>query len=149
MSLLAVSPAPVRSTPLPVTLAAMRRSTRAVLRSPTLLVAPVAQSLFFLLIYSGQLSAVGSGYLAGGSFISFLLPLILLTGVATGAGARAPSSCRTSPAATSTDSGWPTARPPRSSSVPSSPHSSPSPSNYSSPWPEPHSSVTGLKAGRA
>ncbi|MEU6072648.1 ABC transporter permease [Micromonospora sp. NPDC047074] len=87
MSLLTVSPAPARSAPLPVTLAAMRRSTRAVLRSPTLLVTPVAQSLFFLLIYSGQLSAVGSGYLAGGSFVSFLLPLILLTGVATGAGA--------------------------------------------------------------
>ncbi|MFF5054480.1 ABC transporter permease [Micromonospora sp. NPDC000663] len=84
MTLLAVSPAPARGAA--VTVAATRRSTRAVLRSPALLVAPVAQSLFFLLIYSGQLSTVGSGYLAGGSFISFLLPLILLTGVATGAG---------------------------------------------------------------
>lgn len=87
MSSPAVSLVPVRSPALPVTLAAIRRSTRAVLRSPALLVAPVAQSLFFLLVYSGQLSSVGSSYLAGDSFIAFLLPLILLTGVATGAGA--------------------------------------------------------------
>ncbi|RUL92176.1 ABC transporter permease [Verrucosispora sp. FIM060022] len=76
-----------RRTPTPVVLAAVRRSTRAVLRSPALLVAPVAQSLFFLLVYAGQLSTVGSSYLPGTGFIAFLLPLILLTGVATGAGA--------------------------------------------------------------
>lgn len=70
-----------------VTLAAIRRSTRAVLRSPALLVSPLAQSLFFLLVYTGQLGTVGESYLPGGSFIAFLLPLILLTGVATGAGA--------------------------------------------------------------
>ncbi|WP_053651600.1 ABC transporter permease [Micromonospora sp. NRRL B-16802] len=86
MSLLDVSLVPTRRTALPIAVAATRRSTRVVLRSPALLVAPIAQSLFFLLIYSGQLSTVGSGYLAGGSFISFLLPLILLTGVATAAG---------------------------------------------------------------
>ena len=78
---------PVGGAPLRVTLAAAQRSTLSVLRSPALLITPVAQSLFFLLIYAGQLGAVGSSYLAGGSFISFLLPLILLTGVATGAGA--------------------------------------------------------------
>ncbi|MGI5270429.1 hypothetical protein ACQEUU_14845 [Nonomuraea sp. CA-218870] len=72
---------------LPVTLAAIGRSTRAILRSPALLIAPLAQALFFLVVYAGQLGAVGSGYLAGGSFIAFLLPLILLTGAATGAGA--------------------------------------------------------------
>jgi len=72
---------------LPVTLAAVRRSTRTLLRSPALLVSPVAQSLFFLLVYAGQLGTVGSTYVPGGSFIAFLLPLILLTGVATGAGA--------------------------------------------------------------
>ncbi|MFG1778487.1 ABC transporter permease [Micromonospora sp. NPDC049051] len=87
MALPAVPLAPARSAAIPVTVAAIRRSTRVVLRSPALLVAPVAQSLFFLLVYSGQLGTVGSNYLAGGSFISFLLPLILLTGVATGAGA--------------------------------------------------------------
>lgn len=87
MALHTVSLAPARSTALPVTIAATRRSTRAVLRSPALVITPVAQSLFFLLIYSGQLSTVGSSYLPGGSFIAFLLPLILLTGVATGAGA--------------------------------------------------------------
>lgn len=78
---------PPRHFPAPVVLAAIRRSTRAVLRTPALLVAPVAQSLFFLLVYAGQLDAVGSTYLDGTSFIAFLLPLILLTGVATGAGA--------------------------------------------------------------
>ncbi|MEV6693545.1 ABC transporter permease [Micromonospora sp. NPDC051196] len=76
-----------RRSPAPVVLAAVRRSTRAVLRSPALLIAPVAQSLFFLLVYAGQLTTVGSSYLGGTSFITFLLPLILLTGVATGAGA--------------------------------------------------------------
>ncbi|GAA0832440.1 ABC transporter permease [Streptosporangium amethystogenes subsp. fukuiense] len=69
-----------------VTAAATRRSLRAVFRSPALLISPLAQSLFFLLIYSGQLSNVGAGYLGDQTFIAFLLPLILLTGVATGAG---------------------------------------------------------------
>lgn len=82
--------APSRHAPRPATpavmLAAIGRSTRIIFRSPALLVAPVAQSLFFLLVYAGQLSTVGSTYLAGTSFIAFLLPLILLTGVATGAG---------------------------------------------------------------
>ncbi|BCJ69648.1 ABC transporter permease [Polymorphospora rubra] len=87
MTVPAVSIVPVPGAAVPVTLAAARRSTRMVLRSPALLIAPIAQSLFFLLVYAGQLSTVGSGYLAGASFISFLLPLILLTGVATGAGA--------------------------------------------------------------
>ncbi|MFI6708873.1 ABC transporter permease [Nonomuraea sp. NPDC050478] len=72
---------------LPVTLAAIGRSTRMILRSPALLIAPLAQSLFFLVVYAGQLGAVGGGYLPGGSFIAFLLPLILLTGAATSAGA--------------------------------------------------------------
>ncbi|MGC4895288.1 ABC transporter permease [Micromonospora sp. DT31] len=78
---------PPRHSPAPVVLAAIGRSTRAVLRTPALLVAPVAQSLFFLLVYAGQLDAVGSTYLDGTGFVAFLLPLILLTGVATGAGA--------------------------------------------------------------
>ena len=82
------TPAPVlRRATVPVTLAAVRRSTRTLLRSPALLVSPVAQSLFFLLVYAGQLGTVGSTYVPGGSFIAFLLPLILLTGAATGAGA--------------------------------------------------------------
>ena len=87
MAISAVSLAPTRSAALPVAVTAIGRSTRVVLRSPVLLITPVAQSLFVLLIYAGQLSTVGSSYLAGGSVISFLLPLILLTGVATGAGA--------------------------------------------------------------
>lgn len=85
-ALATTSPHPSRSGTLTVSPAAIRRSTRLVLRSPSLLVAPVAQSLFFLLVYAGQLSTVGSSYLTGTSFIAFLLPLILLTGVATGAG---------------------------------------------------------------
>lgn len=91
MTALMPAVAPPRRSPAPmllaaVVLAAIGRSTRAVLRSPALLVAPVAQSLFFLLVYSGQLDTVGRSYLNGASFIAFLLPLILLTGVATGAG---------------------------------------------------------------
>ncbi|GAA2735115.1 ABC transporter permease [Actinocorallia aurantiaca] len=76
-----------RTGALPVTVAATARALRTVFRSPALLISPLAQSLFFLLIYSGQLSNVGAGYLDGQAFIAFLLPLILLTGVATGAGA--------------------------------------------------------------
>jgi ABC-2 type transport system permease protein len=70
-----------------VTATATRRSLRAVFRSPALLIGPIAQSLFFLLVYAGQLGNVGSSYLDDRTFIAFLLPLILLTGVATGAGA--------------------------------------------------------------
>lgn len=73
--------------PITVVAAATIRSLRTLLRSPALLIGPLAQSLFFLLVYTGQLSAVGESYLPGGSFIAFLLPLILVTGVATGAGA--------------------------------------------------------------
>lgn len=76
-----------RTSAFTVTLAAIRRSTRAVLRSPGMLISPLAQSLFFLIVYTGQLGTVGSTYLGGSSFIAFLLPLILLTSVATGAGA--------------------------------------------------------------
>ncbi|MFF2267378.1 ABC transporter permease [Cellulosimicrobium cellulans] len=68
-------------------LAAAGRSTRTILRSPALLVSPLAQSLFFLVVYAGQLSTVGGSYLEDGRFVAFLLPLILLTGAATGAGA--------------------------------------------------------------
>ncbi|MCR2816622.1 ABC transporter permease [Microbacterium jiangjiandongii] len=67
--------------------AAVARSTRAIVRSPALLISPLAQSLFFLIVYAGQLGTVGEGYLGSGGFIAFLLPLILLTGAATGAGA--------------------------------------------------------------
>lgn len=89
---LTIGPAPTigavrRGAAFSVTAAATRRSLRAVFRSPALLISPLAQSLFFLLVYSGQLSNVGSAYLGGQTFIAFLLPLILLTGVATGAGA--------------------------------------------------------------
>lgn len=76
-----------RAGTLAVATAATERALRTVFRSPALWISPLAQSLFFLLIYSGQLSNVGTGYLDGQAFIAFLLPLILLTGVATGAGA--------------------------------------------------------------
>ena len=76
-----------RPAALPEPLAAPARALRTGFRSPALQISPVAQSLFFLLIYSGQLGQVGAGYLDGRSFIAFLLPLILLTGVAPGAGA--------------------------------------------------------------
>lgn len=86
MTALSASIQASRSAPAGVIVAAVARSTRLVFRSPALLVAPVAQSIFFLLVYAGQLSTVGANYLTGTSFIAFLLPLILLTGVATGAG---------------------------------------------------------------
>lgn len=70
-----------------VTAAATARCVRTLLRSPALSVSPLAQALFFMLIYAGQLSVVGEQYLDGRSFIAFLLPLILLTTVATAAGA--------------------------------------------------------------
>jgi len=70
-----------------VTAAATWRSLTALGRSPALLISPLAQALFFMLIYAGQLSTVGEQYLDGRAFIAFLLPLILLTTVATGAGA--------------------------------------------------------------
>lgn len=78
--------APTSRSVVPVAVAAAGRSTRTILRSPALLISPLAQSLFFLVVYAGQLGTVGSSYLTGGSFIAFLLPLILLTGAATGAG---------------------------------------------------------------
>ncbi len=77
---------PVPDSPL-VTAAAIGRSTRVIARSPALLLAPLAQSLFFLAVYAGQLGPVGDAYLPDGGFVAFLLPLILLTGAATGAGA--------------------------------------------------------------
>lgn len=65
--------------------AASGRSARTVARVPALLVSPVSMSLFFMLIYSGQLSRVGAAYLEGTTFIAFILPLILLTGAVTAA----------------------------------------------------------------
>lgn len=70
-----------------LTAAATHRSVRSLLRSPALLASPPAQALFFLLVYAGQLNVVGEQYLDSRPFIAFLLPLILLTTVATAAGA--------------------------------------------------------------
>lgn len=71
--------------PLPVLAAASIRSVRTVGRIPALLISPLGMSLFFMLIYSGQLAGVGGSYLGQTSFITFLLPLILLTGAVTAA----------------------------------------------------------------
>lgn len=67
--------------------AAVARSVRVVAREPMLLVNPLAMSVFFMLIYVGQLGAVGGEYLGGTQFTTFVLPLILVTGATTGAGA--------------------------------------------------------------
>lgn len=56
------------------------RSLRSIARSPGMLINPIAMSLFFMIVYSGQLSVVGPGYLGGASFAVFVVPLILLTG---------------------------------------------------------------------
>lgn len=69
------------------TLTALGRSLRTVVRVPALLVSPLLMSVFFLLIYSGQLGEVGGSYLEGTSFGTFILPLILVTGAVTGAAA--------------------------------------------------------------
>ncbi|CAM3143593.1 ABC transporter permease [Prescottella defluvii] len=71
--------------PVGVHVAAAARSLRTVVRLPMLLISPLSMSLFFMLIYSGQLSRAGDAYLDGTTFIAFILPLILLTGAVTGA----------------------------------------------------------------
>jgi ABC-2 type transport system permease protein len=69
------------------TLTALARSLRTVGRVPALLVSPLLMSVFFLVIYSGQLGEVGASYMDGTSFGTFILPLILVTGAVTGAAA--------------------------------------------------------------
>ncbi len=57
----------------------LRRSVRVCLRQPALVVGPLFMSAFFLFIYDGQLSNAAARFVAGGNYVSFLIPLVLLT----------------------------------------------------------------------
>jgi len=67
----------------PHTLAALFALTRRALdtcrRTPSLVVGPVMMSAFFLVIYNGQLAETAGVIVPDGSYVSFLLPLVLLT----------------------------------------------------------------------
>ena len=55
------------------------RSIQPCLHMPALIVGPLFMSAFFLIIYDGQLSAAAAQFVPGGSYVSFLVPLVLLT----------------------------------------------------------------------
>ena len=57
----------------------VRRSIDTCLRMPALVLSPLIMSGFFLLIYDGQLSNAAAQFVPGGSYVSFLVPLVLLT----------------------------------------------------------------------
>ena len=60
------------------------RAVRTLLRQPALALSPLMTSLFFLLIYAGQLGDAGDQMLGGLPYLDFILPLILLTVAFTG-----------------------------------------------------------------
>lgn len=55
------------------------RTTRTLTRVPVLIASPLLMSAFFLVIYSGQLGKAGGAMLPTGSYLAFVLPLVLLT----------------------------------------------------------------------
>ncbi|MCP3998576.1 MAG: ABC transporter permease [bacterium] len=57
----------------------IRRSINVCLRQPALVAGPLFMSAFFLVIYDGQLSSAAAQLVPGGSYVSFLVPLVLLT----------------------------------------------------------------------
>ncbi len=57
----------------------VRRSLETCRRMPALVMSPLIMSAFFLLIYDGQLSNAAAQFVPGGSYVSFLVPLVLLT----------------------------------------------------------------------
>jgi ABC-2 type transport system permease protein len=73
----ALAPTPGR--PAPALAALTRRALGTCWRMPSLVAGPVLMSAFFLVIYDGQLSPTAGAIVPGGSYISFLLPLVLLT----------------------------------------------------------------------
>lgn len=56
-----------------------RRALKTCLRMPSLATGPVMMSAFFLIIYNGQLAEATGVIVPGGNYVSFLLPLVLLT----------------------------------------------------------------------
>lgn len=73
---------------------AFGRSVRGLTADPASALSPVFMSLFFLLVYVGQLAGVGSAYLGQERFATFLLPLVLVSGAATGAATAATAVAR-------------------------------------------------------
>ncbi len=65
--------------PWPSLAALVARSVRVCLRLPALIIGPLFMSAFFLVIYDGQLSTAAAQFVPGGSYVSFLVPLVLLT----------------------------------------------------------------------
>jgi len=57
----------------------LARAARTLTRVPALVASPLVMSAFFLVIYSGQLGKAGSAMLPGGTYLAFVLPLVLLT----------------------------------------------------------------------
>ena len=77
--------ASISSPPAIATLAALtRRSIQTCLRLPALIIGPLFMSAFFLFIYEGQLATAAAQFVPGGSYVSFLLPLVLLTSAFSG-----------------------------------------------------------------
>jgi ABC-2 type transport system permease protein len=57
----------------------LRRAARTLTRVPMLVASPLVLSAFFLVIYSGQLGQAGRALLPDGTYLAFVLPLVLLT----------------------------------------------------------------------
>lgn len=57
----------------------LRRTGRTLVRVPALVAAPLLMSAFFLLVYTGQLGKAGAGMLPAGTYLEFILPLVLVT----------------------------------------------------------------------
>ncbi len=73
-----------RRNDLPKLGALIARSLRTCLRTPELTAGPLLMSGFFLVIYHGQLAGAAPGFLTSGSYIAFIVPLVLLTAAFTG-----------------------------------------------------------------
>lgn len=55
------------------------RAARTLTRVPALVASPLVMSAFFLVIYAGQLGRAGGAMLPEGTYLAFVLPLVLLT----------------------------------------------------------------------
>jgi ABC-2 type transport system permease protein len=67
-----------------MTAALALRSLRITWRVPALTLTPLLTSVFFLVIYAGQLGHAGTRMLDGTSYVDFIVPLVLLTTAFTG-----------------------------------------------------------------
>lgn len=62
-----------------MTAALLARACRTLVRVPALITSPLLMCAFFLFIYAGQLGSAGGAMLDGASYLSFIVPLVLLT----------------------------------------------------------------------